>query len=253
MRRSDIQNRRLGPGRQGIHEAYYLTLEDRSHAISSEVCWTSVVMPTRSQGAGLSLASNLSRAGWLAGMICAVLPACHRQASAGVQMTPQDAGGAWSADVAGVRGRLLATPAQTTDGPRQLRLEVELENVSDVAAPIEIWWTDVEGAVTFSLEDEAGNAVPETGIGGNHLSPLGHWLRLESRSATRMVVTPAAYEYVRPGVTLLRPVTFQAWDLSQPSTAKLYLRARLAPGAAEGSVPRRNWKGPLELPRVVLP
>ena len=151
----------------------------------------------------------------------------------------------------GLRGRLIAIPAKVADGGRQLRIEIELENVSDVADPMEIWWTDVQSVVTFSLEDEAGRVLPELSLGGNHISPLGHWLRLEPHSLTRM--TPAAYEYVRPGETLLRPVAFQGWDLSQAPPGELYLRVKLAPGAAEGPIPRRNWKGPLELPRVALP
>jgi hypothetical protein len=193
---------------------------------------------------------------WLTGLLCGLLPACHGspgEPRPSVQAATDDVGGEWSQEVQGVRGRLIAIPAKAGDGGRQLRIDVELKNVSDVADPIEIWWTDIQSVVTFSLEDEAGRELPESSLGGNHISPLGHWLRLEPHSLTRMTITTAAYEYVRRGETLLRPVTFQGWDLSAAPTGKLYLRAKLAPDAAEGPVPRRNWKGPLELPRVALP
>ncbi len=189
---------------------------------------------------------------WLLGFL-AGLAACRsapREAPSGI--APSNVvDREWSKVVQGVRGRLIATPVKRADGARQLRIDVELENVSDLASPLHIWWSDIESVVDFTLEDEAGSVVPRMSPGGNHMSPLPHWFSLEGQSLVRFTVTRNAYEYV-PGVrTLLRPVSFQAWE--PPATGKLYLRATLDAKGAEDVSMRPIWRGPLALPRVLLP
>ena len=159
----------------------------------------------------------------------------------------------WSPVVAGVHGRLIATAAKDPAGHAQVRLELELENTSDSAAPIAIGWGSLSGMVQLTLEDESGKAIEEDHVGGNEISGPPFALQLPVSSTLRVTLSPAAYEYVPAGRTMLRPFSLKAWDLPAKPT-KLYLRAKFVPYAgSDAHVGPHAWSGPLELPRVQLP
>jgi len=92
-------------------------------------------------------------------------------------------GDEWSPVVQGVRGRLIASA--THGGPqRQLRLDLELENVSSVVNPISIWWSNWNGVLDLLLEVEGGTsglsttefaALPRLAMGGNEIVAPGYW------------------------------------------------------------------------------
>ena len=77
--------------------------------------------------------------------------------------------GAWSAPVAGLRGRLVVVRLADSEGHRQAGLDLELENVRDVADAIRIAWEGASSMLDFTLEDAAGHAVPRLALGGNEL------------------------------------------------------------------------------------
>jgi hypothetical protein len=141
---------------------------------------------------------------------------------------------------------------QGPNGRPQLRIDLELENVSDSASPIELAWANLGSDVELSLEGENGTVVPRSAVAGNEFSFPPYTLRIPVDSAVRITISPAAYEYVPAGAKLLRPLTFQAWDLSQASAAKLYLKGKVMPPKM-ANADRKLWVGPLELPRVELP
>ena len=160
----------------------------------------------------------------------------------------------WSKAMQGVRGRIIATPTHDAAGRPQLELDLVLENVSDLAAPIEIAWGSFGGMLKLTLEDEAGKVVPPHGVGGNEMTIPTRWLQLPLSSALRMNVSRAAYEYVSATRTMLRPVSWQAWDLPSPRTSKLYLRVELKPmWDPPAPADHHAWAGPLWFPRVELP
>lgn len=159
---------------------------------------------------------------------------------------------AWSPSVEGLRGRLVLTPTQDTNHRPQLQIALELENTSDSAAPLAISAGNPSQMLQLTLEDEAGKGLAHDAVGGNELTLPPYVLALPVRSMLRMTLSPAAYEYVPSGVTLLRPFALVAWDMPAKRAGKLYLRATLAPVAPKDAGPRA-WKGPLELPRVALP
>ncbi len=160
--------------------------------------------------------------------------------------------GAWSEAKDGLRGRLVATRARDAEGHAQLRLDLELENVSDRAEPLEVAWTNLGSVLELSLEDEHAAPVPRLAVGGNEFTIPTYTLRIPVESTIRIGVSPAAYEYTPAGEKLLRPLTFQAWDVTQVHASKLYLKAKLVPLASVRQ-PDKSWAGPLELPRVELP
>lgn len=64
---------------------------------------------------------------------------------------------------------------------------------------------------------------------GSHAGPPPYWLELPVTSTLHLTITSNAYEDVPNSRTLLRPLTFQAWDLP---AAKAYLHGVLAPKPA---------------------
>jgi hypothetical protein len=187
---------------------------------------------------------------------------CHRDAEppsvsiAPVASTTHGApdAGAWSASVEGVRGRLVVTLVEVKGKP-QLAIDLDLENVSDMGNPIEIYCGgDGQALVTFSAEDETGTALAQpAAMGGSYASPNPFWLELPHASSLHVSITKAAYEYVSPTEVWLRPKTFEAWQLPAQRMQKLYLRAKVVALPAPDGDHRRAWRGPLDLPRVLLP
>jgi hypothetical protein len=158
----------------------------------------------------------------------------------------------WSPIVDGIHGRLIVTPILDAKQHPQLRIELELENTSDVANPIPISWGAYGQMLQLVLEDEHGKVIPQNGIGGNELSFAPVALQLPVASTLRVTISTAALEYVPGGTTMLRPVSLQAWNLPAKPT-KLFLRAKFVPAMPSATSDRRAFKGPLELPRVALP
>jgi hypothetical protein len=161
--------------------------------------------------------------------------------------SPRDDSDNWSPVVEGVRGRLIATSAQDAGRP-QIRLDLELENVTDLGTPIEIWWTNWSAMLDLSLEDSTGTVLPRLGLAGNEAGPPPFWLALLRHGSMRAMITKHAFEYVSNDRLLLRPTTFQGWALAD-RTSPLYLRGTLTPKPSPQ--PRdRAWRGPLAFPRV---
>jgi hypothetical protein len=156
----------------------------------------------------------------------------------------------WSPTVDGLRGRLVVTPASDAGHRAQLRIELELENTSDRADPLAFVAGNPSQVIELTLEDEAGKRIERAGVGGNELTIPAYTLQLPVASTLRMTLSPAAYEYAPRGV-MLRPFSFQAWDLPAKH-GKLYLRAKFKPLAGKLDS-RHAWKGELALPRVALP
>jgi hypothetical protein len=163
-----------------------------------------------------------------------------------------DATKGWSATVEGVRGRLIVTSAPAIDGKPQVRIELEIENVSDSAMPIAIGWGNLSQVLELSLEDESGAPVARDAVPGNEITMQPSWLALPVSSSLRVVASKAAYEHVPNGRTMLRPFTFQAWTIPA-ARGPLYLRGKLTPLQVNDAGNRRPWSGPLSLPRVPLP
>lgn len=160
--------------------------------------------------------------------------------------------GSWSETVDGLRGRLILT-AFLDGRNQQMRIDLEIENVRDTLGPIEIPWRDPPSSIVqFALEDQAGAPVVSDIIpAGNERSSMPYVLTLPMSSATRITLSPGAYQYSSP--TLFRPFTFVGWRMS-PAPAPLYLSAKLTPKRPDtADNVRRLWLGPLVLPRVALP
>ena len=77
----------------------------------------------------------------------------------------------WSPAVKGLRGRLIAE-ASERNGKPQVRLSLELENVSDGIEPIAFWWGYLGDMLVLGLEDESGKPAP-IAVNSRHAKPKG--------------------------------------------------------------------------------
>ena len=185
-----------------------------------------------------------------AGVLLAIVVPRAAQAPS---LPPRVSEGRWSAIVDGLRGRLLLTAVAEGTRP-QLRIDLELENMRDTLGPIEIPWREPPSTIVrFSFEDESGLVVSNVIPAGNEHSTVPYVLTIPRASATRMTLSPAAYEYLNDGHVRLRPFTFVAWEIAA-TPGRHYLSARLEPKAPDAKDPwPRPWVGPLVLQRVPLP
>ena len=157
----------------------------------------------------------------------------------------------WSPAVKGLRGRLIAE-ASERNGKPQVRLSLELENVSDGIEPIAFWWGYLGDMLVLGLEDESGKPAPQDHPGGNHIDRPPYALLIPMQSSIRVTFADGAYEYLPSGQVLLRPFAFVAWNFDKTQVGKRYLRATIAPIVPRGKQPKL-WSGTLMLPRVQLP
>ena len=158
----------------------------------------------------------------------------------------------WSPVVHGLRGRLIVTATTDVIHRPQWKLELELQNVTDLAEPISLSANLPSQMVELVLEDEAGKPIPRAAVPGNEITPPPYVLNLPVASTLRMTLSSEAIAYGTK-IPLLRPFAFQAWWLPAKH-GKLYLSAKLRPAAGGRKIDSPNeWTGELALPRVALP
>jgi hypothetical protein len=161
---------------------------------------------------------------------------------------------AWSQTAEGIHARLIVDATTDAQKRPQVAIALEIENASDVDGGIPLAWGAVGDMLKLELVDDHGKPVTGAGVGGSFASGPPYVVNLPNDSALRVEISKSAIEYVPGGKTLLRPLTFQAWDLPAKH-GKLFLRARLSPHALEGGAKPgpRAWTTSLDLPAVALP
>lgn len=120
----------------------------------------------------------------------------------------------WSEPDEGIRGRLVIVGVRDDHDRAQVRVALELENVSDQASPIMLRWTGPGDALGFFVKDESGQRLEDAHIGGNDLQPPPYKLMLPNASFVHMTLSQNAIEYVPSGRVLLRPLALQAFDIT---------------------------------------
>lgn len=162
--------------------------------------------------------------------------------------------GAWSKPAEGVRARLVVDAATDAQKRPQIAIALELENVSDVDGGIPLGWGAVGDMVELELVDDRGTVVAPAGVGGSFASGPPYVVALPSNTLLHVTISKAAIEYVPSGHQLLRPLTFQAWELPARH-GKLFLRGTVSPHALDANAKAgpRAWTTPLDLPQVALP
>ncbi len=151
--------------------------------------------------------------------------------------------GDWSPDVDGLAARFVAT--RTSEN---VRLVIELR----ASKPVEVGWGTFGQMLRFDASDAKGAPLPFDAVGGNEAAALPTWRSFTPGPVARFVVTEHALERVRPAHTLLRRVTFQAWELGAASGAGVRLGARLTSAPVDGAT-AHPYRATLAVPPVTLP
>ena len=161
-------------------------------------------------------------------------------------------GADWSKPAEGVRARLVATPTTDASHRPQVELALELENVRDVDEGLPIAWGYVGEMLQLEVVDENGKPLPNAGVGGSHMSGPPYVVLLPVSSMLHHTISKGIVEYVNPTHAMIRPLTFQAWNLPEKH-GKLYLQGKLVPHPGIAKPGTRAWTTPIELPRIVIP
>ncbi|CAN5221753.1 hypothetical protein BH11MYX1_BH11MYX1_43260 [soil metagenome] len=189
--------------------------------------------------------------GFVAVLACSTVLGARGEAAPPGKVAPS----LWSVAADGARARIVLTRVQDDQKRPQFALALEIENVSDVGGPLTLPWADDPGELLdFVLETAPGTPLAKVGIGGSYASTGPYLAHLPVHSTLHQVISNAALEYGPGGKAMIRPVTFQAWDLPAEH-GELYLRATLTPRDQGKGVklPRATWTTPLKLPRVMIP
>lgn len=156
----------------------------------------------------------------------------------------------WSATVNGLRGRLVVSAGDGT-APRMVRVDLELQNVSDVGNPIEIYW-DIDDVLAFSLADGDGKEIATTPTAASIRRPSPYWLMLPMDSTLRTNLTTHGYGVtLKPGVFVGLP-GMAVWQFDATDTRRRLLRGVFT-ATATTAADHRPWQGTLDLPIVEIP
>ena len=159
--------------------------------------------------------------------------------------------GAWSEAVNGVRARLVIGFDPDFVGAEMAVVQLEIQNVSAVANPKEIWLDPNRCFVWWQLRDETGNAVPRpmSVFSGKAVGP--YWVTLPHDSIMRLLISVNGYG-IKPngGIALQLPGAF--WQVPRRPGGRYELSAKFV-GSTPKDDTRRVWQGMLVLPSVRVP
>jgi hypothetical protein len=156
--------------------------------------------------------------------------------------------GAWSSAVAGIRARLIVSAGEVYEGTALPRVDIELQNVSDVGNPLELYW-DVDAVLRFQLADDAGADIPTSPLPVDIMRPTPYWVVLPWDSTVRINITTSGYGIRGAQRMLLGLPGDGAWEIAAGDARRLFLRGTLT-AAQVDDAGRRAWRGTIELPPV---
>jgi hypothetical protein len=159
--------------------------------------------------------------------------------------------GAWSVPAEGLRARILASMSHTFYGTPQIRIDLELQNVSDVATPIEIEW-DIDALLSFELADETGRSVPRAVRPCNITRVMPYWIAIPCDSTLRTNITTSGYGQFPNQRWFLGLPGGGAWESALGDTHRYSLLGTLSARSLDNPT-HRAWRGTITLPAVELP
>lgn len=156
----------------------------------------------------------------------------------------------WSAVKDGVQGRLIFSEEQPFNGMRMLAIDLELRNVSDVGNPIEIYFDPIS-AFQCDVLDAKKHSVPQPPLVADILTPSPYWISLPYQGSIRFRVSVNGYGIPNDGGRMIQ-MSCGAWLIKLNDRGEYFFKATFAADPPRDSR-RRAWKGPLELPLVMVP
>ncbi|HWA28708.1 MAG TPA: hypothetical protein VG734_23865 [Lacunisphaera sp.] len=158
----------------------------------------------------------------------------------------------WSKVENGIRGRLVIMFDPDFAGTEMPVVYLELQNVSDVANPKEIWLDPHRNFSAWNLRDETGAAVPRNQAVDASIITMGpYWITLPYDSILRFRVSVSGYG-IKPngGMAFQLPGAF--WQVPRRPGGGYDLSATFKSAPTEKDQ-RGAWTGTLVLPAVRVP
>ena len=164
-----------------------------------------------------------------------------------VKAADAEEAGSWSPPINGLQARLSVARKEPFNGTPMLAVYLELRNVSDRAAVMEVP-LDTD-KVRFTVTDSADKPIPPTSGPYDELTaPLG-LLRLPHDGQLRFNVSHHGAGVPKDQAAMLDLGVTSQWEFKRADEQTYYLQARLT--VQDGNDQR--WSGTLELPKVRLP
>ncbi len=159
--------------------------------------------------------------------------------------------GDWSEPTNGLRGRLLFSEDAKFEGTEIGVIYLELQNVSDVLNPMEIYFDASQ--FQFGLGDVDGKSPMYNGgvvFDGFVLGP--YWINLPQDSTLRFQINENGYGIPKDaGLAIGLPRNF--WVIPKTATNDYFLSASFDAIPAKDKDHIHAWKGVLKLPPVKIP
>lgn len=156
----------------------------------------------------------------------------------------------WSLPKEGVQGRLIFTEDPPFNGTRMWAIDLELRNVSDVGNPIEIYYDPIN-AFRCELFDAKKKPVPQPPLVADILTPSPYWISLPYQGSIRFRVSVNGYGIPNDGGRMIQ-MSCGAWLIKLSDRGEYFFKANFAADPPHDHR-RRAWKGPLELPLIMVP
>lgn len=156
----------------------------------------------------------------------------------------------WSRPEGGLRGRLVLGEEANVNGTRACLVYLELQNVSDVGSPMEIYFD--YHAVRGEVFDPAGQGVGQSGAPANVITPLPFWIMLPNDSTLRLRVSVTGY-VVPKDAGLSIGLASGHWLLSTALPGDYSLSASFLANPPGDKMHLHPWTGVLKLPKLPIP
>ena len=157
--------------------------------------------------------------------------------------------GEWSASVNGLRGRLSVSEDKPFIGTRMLAVYLELQNISDVGNPIELYF-DPTSSVAGRVIDDAGKDLAQPPNAASIASPPPFWLSIPWDGSLRFHVSVYGYGVYKDSGTQISMAN-GSWLIKPGDKNKYFLEASFISKPPTGDK-RRAWVGELMLPKVEI-
>jgi hypothetical protein len=158
--------------------------------------------------------------------------------------------GGWSEPVNGLRGRLLFTEDARFNGTRMGAVYLEIQNVSDVLNPMEIYY-DTFHALPCELLDGSNQPVAQAASPADIMSPTPFWIMLPYDSTLRFRVSVSGYGIPKDAGLSIGLMSGN-WIIPPTSRAACFLSASFSVTPPETKDHLHAWHGVLNLPKVKI-
>lgn len=171
----------------------------------------------------------------------------HSSAIAQETMTASD----WSDPVNGLRGRLIFGKDEKFNGTRLATIYIELQNVSNVLNPIEIYY-DTGRALPCVLLDVSNQPVAQSGMPADIISLNAFWIVLPYDSILRFRVSVTGYGIPKDAGLSIGLMSGN-WIIPPTSHTDHFLSASFVVAPPANTEHIHAWRGVLKLPIVKIP